>query len=434
MEQKAGGIIQLGQGKAMTSPAKKRQLRIAVILLFIIISAAIAGVLLLLPNTGVYVLQNYETAEVYSGTLNYTAQGSGKVLIPEEFGLESSENGTIREVFVTEGDYVKKGAVLVSFYVADLQKEYERVKDTLFGEELTYKKLLLQNEYYQKKHTAQITSVNNKITDAEKDEKSAEQSYDNGFISKKQLNEKTSYLDGFKSDLQNLEDEYSENQAVFIIDDKLRQVSIEKLISQADELKNRIENTKLISPISGFVLEISSKLFAIGAKVSIGEQLLRVANPLSAVASLEVDEKYISSLKMDTPVLLKIGSKTVKGKIATIGRVAKKSGGGTASTITVRVKPLEPISNITKNSSVLAVFHLGEKQDVMLLPRGQYLITGSQRYVYVINGNDAIRTEVRFGEIQDETVEVISGLKPGDLFITSGYQNYIEFPRIEIRN
>jgi HlyD family secretion protein len=68
----------------------------------------------------------------------------------------------------------------------------------------------------------------------------------------------------------------------------------------------------------------------------------------------------------------------------------------------------------------------------MMIPRGPYLTTGSQRYLYKVEGNVARRVDVTFGVMEGNTVEVLTGVEAGDEVITSGYQNFIEFEQITL--
>jgi HlyD family secretion protein len=66
------------------------------------------------------------------------------------------------------------------------------------------------------------------------------------------------------------------------------------------------------------------------------------------------------------------------------------------------------------------------------LPRGAFLTTGSQKWVYVVDGTVAKKTAVTFGTLTANTVEVKSGLKAGDTVITSGYQDFIDQDQIQL--
>ena len=45
--------------------------------------------------------------------------------------------------------------------------------------------------------------------------------------------------------------------------------------------------------------------------------------------------------------------------------------------------------------------------------------------MYRINGKSAEKVVVQIGDIEGNTVQILSGLSAGDEIITSGYQNFI---------
>ena len=50
----------------------------------------------------------------------------------------------------------------------------------------------------------------------------------------------------------------------------------------------------------------------------------------------------------------------------------------------------------------------------------------------MIQGNTARRTEVEYGEITDDRVQITAGLDPGDRVITSSYQTFIDQQEIQL--
>jgi HlyD family secretion protein len=75
---------------------------------------------------------------------------------------------------------------------------------------------------------------------------------------------------------------------------------------------------------------------------------------------------------------------------------------------------------------------IGETPDAMVLPRGQYLTSGNRRYLYRVEGETATRIPFEYGTITDSYVQIVSGVAPGDVIITSTYQNFIDYPTIEL--
>lgn len=120
------------------------------------------------------------------------------------------------------------------------------------------------------------------------------------------------------------------------------------------------------------------------------------------------------------------------GTIESIGRVALMSSDGITATVQVIVRP-EQGSDLIPGSTAVSELVIGTLDDILLLPRGPYLTTGGQRFVYVIEGNQAIKTAVTYGELHTDQVQILRGLSEGDRIITSGYQNYIEHNTIMLQ-
>ena len=56
------------------------------------------------------------------------------------------------------------------------------------------------------------------------------------------------------------------------------------------------------------------------------------------------------------------------------------------------------------------------------------------RYLYLVDGSTAVRTPVTYGAVTEQYVQIISGVSAGDEVITSSYQNYIDFGRVELED
>ena len=127
-----------------------------------------------------------------------------------------------------------------------------------------------------------------------------------------------------------------------------------------------------------------------------------------------------------------IGSDTMNAEIIKIGKIATMDDDGLSAMVTVRAKP-DTDKSLTPGASAVASITLGIENNVLLLPRGSYLTTGSQKWIYRIEGDKAYKTEVNFGSIEGTEVEILSGLSEGDRIITSSYQNFIDEEVIEIK-
>jgi HlyD family secretion protein len=161
--------------------------------------------------------------------------------------------------------------------------------------------------------------------------------------------------------------------------------------------------------------------------------LFTIADPASAIVELEVLEQYSALLAIGQSVRLTVGSANLTGGITSIGKVAQQSSDGLGATLVVKVRPdPDGTTKLLLGNTAVGTLDLGVKANAMTLPRGPYLTTGSQRYLYKVDGTRARRVVVTFGVTEGNTVEILSGVEPGDTIITSGYQNFAEYEEIEL--
>ena len=182
---------------------------------------------------------------------------------------------------------------------------------------------------------------------------------------------------------------------------------------------------------------MEAKLAVPGSLISSNTVLFTIVDPDSAVVELEVEEQYSAALREGDLVELTISNRKMNGRIESIGRVAQMSSDGLSATIAVQIRPElgpdDPNSELLlQGATAVGVFELGVKEGILLLPRGPYLTTGSQRYLYRVEGNSAERIDVTFGDVQGTVIEVLSGVEAGDEIIISGYQNYIEYKNVSL--
>ena len=69
---------------------------------------------------------------------------------------------------------------------------------------------------------------------------------------------------------------------------------------------------------------------------------------------------------------------------------------------------------------------LGEISKALLLPNGEYLKTSEEEWVYRLDetGKAALKSPIKLGRRNAESVEVTKGLRPGDRIIVSSYVGF----------
>jgi len=424
-------IIQVEKSAPLISKKKKKQAYITGGILVGIIVLVIA-VILTMSSSDVHVIGNYTVAKVVSEPLTTSTEASGTVVLPTQVSIAAMENGYANKIYVNEGDTITDSTILAELNVPDLEESRDDLMSNLETESIALEEIKLNQEYTIKDLEIQIRRLDADIIDALQDLEAEKKLLE--LKSSRELEYETA-----ENTLESLREQREDLSLNLEKQQKSGELSLRKQLAVINQLKvnlSRVEqdisDAQITSPISGDILSLNEDLTVPGSLIEHNTALFTVADTKDVYIDLEVYEQYSSYLKIGSNIELVISSENVKAKITQIGRVASMSADGLAATITVRAKPIGT-TNLTPGASAVAEIPLGTKDDALLLPRGAYLTTGSQKYVYKIDGTNAYKTEIVFGEIQGNQVEVLSGLLAGDKVIISSYQNFIDQDMVEVK-
>jgi membrane fusion protein, multidrug efflux system len=188
-------------------------------------------------------------------------------------------------------------------------------------------------------------------------------------------------------------------------------------LQQKLEVKN-LDDTKLVSPISGILLD---KQVEAGEIVSAGTPLLTVANISKVKISAFVPETELSGLHIGQRAQVEISAlnKSFTGKIIEIGTVAEAA----SRAFTIKIGLDNPALQIRPGMIAEAKVTCKGKRPIIELPLECVLHeAGNESYVFVAgnSGRTAFKRKVSLGAIEANKIQVLSGLSVGDLVVTSG--------------
>lgn len=394
--------------------------------------AAVLGVMWLMTRSETTTISGYSTAVVQKASLTVTTEASGTVVLPRQVTLVSPQEGYARQLLVEEGQSVTPEDVLAVLDVPALEDEADDLTAELATARITLEELEVEYRY-------QVATLETDLKrKAEALEEGREEAAAAEALASLRSSRESDYeaaLDALEAAGEAWEDaavELERQQALREIAIKKQKTTIEQIEIALERVREDLEEIRIKSPISGEILSINEDLSVPGSLILQNDELLLVADTGEAYIDLEVYEQYTDDLSLGDPIELTVGTTTFTAEIVKVGKVASLSGDGLAATVAVRAKPVEPVE-LTSGASAVAVIPLGTKGDALVLPRGSYLTTGSQKYIYRVEGSEAVKTAVTYGTIQGNQVEILSGLAAGDKIITSGYQNFIDQESVTLK-
>ncbi len=426
-------IIEEKNVKKFVTPEQKRQRKIVLVVIAVIAVIAAAGYFLLVPREKSYTLTGWESAFVERGNLPKIIQSSGSVSIPEQITILSPEEGYTFRLLVETGEEVNEGALLAVIDVPELKDELYDLELSLEDNQKLLRKTQVQNEITNARQEREIDRLENDLEDEQAEREKLEKLVAINASRKSELEEQKNRIEELQEDIEEAEEQLAEDKRLQQLEVEMIALNIRQLSTNITRLEEDIAEAEIRSTMAGEVLDLDETLNVPGSLIGKNQELFTIANPQSAIVELEVDEEYSRNLKKDQQVSLDISGTTLAGSITSIGRIAQSSSDGLGATVLVKVKPERVTDAVISGATAVGEFEVGTLENILMLPRGPYLSTGSQRFLYKIEGNTALKVEATFGESENNFIEVVKGVSEGDKVITSGYQNFIEYKSITLK-
>lgn len=191
--------------------------------------------------------------------------------------------------------------------------------------------------------------------------------------------------------------------------------------SRRDQARISYGDANIKSSINGIV---NKRNIEPGSVVSPGTVLFELVNVSTLKLKVTVNEQQIASLKVGSPVKVKASvypDKEFNGKVTFIAPKADES-----LNFPVEIEITNNPGNELKAGmygTVVFTESTAKSAPVLTIPRVAFVGGVGNNQVFVVNGDKVQLTKVTSGRIFGEEVEVLSGLKEGDIVVTSGQIN-----------
>ena len=177
------------------------------------------------------------------------------------------------------------------------------------------------------------------------------------------------------------------------------------------------ENTSLKAPFSG-VVALRDSSIGIGTLLNRGVRVARIVDDSAFRTELSVGEGQVLLVREGAPAFITGSDGVVRN--GTVSAVSAGSNPGTGSyTVVVEWIPQngDPLRSGMAVDVALTV--QGETEQI-IIPVSAIRLRGGEQFVFVASGETAEVRKVRTGSRLGERVEVLEGLEPDEVLVTSG--------------
>jgi HlyD family secretion protein len=387
----------------------------------VLIALTVVPFYLLRPKADTYTLRSYETAVVETGTLVDYVRGSGSVVPKLERTILAPVEGTLAEWLVAEGDEVTEGATLGTLTSKTLGQEVADAEKEVQTAQLALEKLGLEQTSSTRTLTLELDRSQTALQQAEAELVTTQQLFDAGAESQNKLDEVTLKVQQAREDAESKTLAQQTATQTNDLANQEAQLKLEQAQTKLANVSDKQTQLTLAAPVTGRVMKLSA---TVGQGVTAQTLLATVASSQDVRVVAKLPEAQASRLSVGQVANLKIGEATYPGSVVQISPNAESGQNGPVVPVYLGFDAVPEGIRIGASSSV--EIEVGRKDDALFLPRGAYLSTGGERFVYLVNGETATRTETIFGLVDGNNVEVREGLKLGDKIVVSSYEAFKE--------
>ncbi len=145
--------------------------------------------------------------------------------------------------------------------------------------------------------------------------------------------------------------------------------------------------------------------------------------PIGKFTVSEIDVSKIKSGQKATITIDAIPDKTYTGEVIAVDKTGVVSSSVVSYPLTIKFD--EETDEILQNMSATANIIINKKIDVLIVANSAIVKENDLTYVRVLKNNQLIMIPVEIGLVSDTKTEIISGLKEGDVVITSIINNNV---------
>jgi HlyD family secretion protein len=363
---------------------------------------------------------------VKRGPMVRQVRGLG-TLVPEQIRwIQANTEGRVEKIIVWPGTQVEADTVILELSSPELEQSANDAesKAKAAEAELTTLRATLQRELLdQESITARVHS---EYEQAKMERQTNDQLAKNGLVA--DLVYKTSKVK--EAELAN-RDEIENKRLVFSRDSIEPQIaSKQAAVDQAKQLAtlklDQVEALHVKAGLSGVLQQLPVQ---VGQRVKVGDNLARVADPTKLKAQVKIAETQAKDILIDQKAAIDTRNGVVNGHVVRVDPAVEQ---GTV-TVDVAIDGELP-KGARPDLSVDGTIELERLDNVIYVGRPAFGQENNTVGIFklIAGSSEAVRTPVKLGRSSVNTIEILSGLEPGDQVILSDTSSMDAHERIRL--
>ena len=363
---------------------------------------------------------------VKRGPLVRQVRGVG-TLVPEDIRfLTARTAGHVERIVLRPGAAVKPDSVILVLSNPDVAQAADTAESQLHAAESEYTNLKISLE-------SQLLSMEASLASAKSDDETSRLEaevysalFKEGLISELELQKAKVTAEDAATRHQIEKKRYAFTQESMKLQLQIKAGEVERARSLA---KLRREDMDALTVRAGMTGVLQTLSLEVGQQFSAGSVLAKVADPTRLKAEIRVAETQAKDIRLGQPAEIDTRNGLVPGRVSRVDPSVQNG------TVTVDVALKGPLPDGARpDLSVDGTIELERLNDVVYVGRPAFGQENSTIGIFKLDpdGNYATRVQVKLGRSSVNTIEVLSGLQPGDRVILSDMSQWDSTGRVRL--
>ncbi|MBU3021655.1 efflux RND transporter periplasmic adaptor subunit [Aestuariibacter sp. A3R04] len=375
--------------------------------------------------------QRIRVATVTRGDFTRDLSVQGQVVAAVSPKLYSPAQGTIT-FEVDAGDSVRKGQVLATIESFELANQLKQEQASLQEAEMALDREKIQAKKQALENQKAVDLAQVALEAADREKRRADKAYQSNSISQIDFEKAQDDLKNAELVHQHAVEDAALNKESLAFEIHTKALQVERQSLLVDELSRKVEELTMRSPVNGIVgnLAVQQK-----NQVTKNQPILSVVDLSEFELEVAIPESYADDLAIGMAAEVELNGESHRAALVTISPEIENNqvtGRVRFATLDDRGNTLTQPRGLRQNQRLTTRILMENKQDVLMVQRGQFLESGSGRIAYLVRNGMAHKTAITTGARSLSSVEILSGLAPGDTIVVSGTEQFNGAQTIQI--
>ena len=355
-------------------------------------------------------------ATVTRGDLIRDVSVQGRVIAAVSPTLYAADNGTIT-FQVNPGDSVNQGDLLAIVESPELANQLAQAQGLLAQKRVELERQAIQSKQKNLSNQKTVDLAKLNLSATKRESRRAIEAFEKDAISQVDYQKAQDELESAEYAFNHAAADAELDGERLDFEQRTKQLEVEQQELLEKDLRRQVDALRLVSPVNGVV---GNLLVPQKTNVTRNQAVLSVVDLTQFEVESEIPESYADDLAIGMQTEVISGNSTYPARLVSISPEIIDN----QVTTRMRFDANNIPAGLRQNQRLTTRVLLEQRNDVLVLNRGQFLESGSGRIAYVVKDNLAQKTAISVGARSLNQVEITSGLDAGDVVVISSTDTF----------